>query len=252
MATMLFYNGNCSRHGLHVTSAAETGPSMDKHTPYYELLEAIRDAGCPICRLAVRSGDRFLETYSYEHVNDIEIRELVRLAKGFCHNHTWRLFHKHSPLGTALTFYDILGEAAHQIGAARERQGLLSSLAGRVRKRLAPEGTCLGCDAQSNAEQRHLGLLVESLRNEREAQEAYGSADGLCLHHLRAALRARPSREATDILLRVQEQRIAAVREQMSEIVRKADYRVKERVTQADIDSLPAALAQVVGQEALD
>ena len=205
-----------------------------------------------MCRLAIRSGDRFLETYSYEHVNDIEIRELVRLAKGFCHNHTWRLFHKHSPLGTALTYYDILGEAAHRIGSAREQQGFLRGLAGRVRKGLTPEGTCLGCDAQSNTEQRHLGLLVETLRNDREAQETYSSADGLCLLHLRSALRSRPARGVTEILLRVQEKRIAAVREQMSEIVRKADYRVKDRVTQEDIDSLPAALAQVVGQEALD
>ena len=50
----------------------------------------------------------------------------------------------------------------------------------------------------------------------------------------------------------MQEKRIAAVRDQMSEIVRKADYRVKERVTPEDIDSLPAALAQVVGKEALE
>ena len=112
---------------------------MDKHTPYYELMEAIRDTGCPICRLAIRSGDRFLETYSYEHVNDIEIRELVRAARGFCHNHTWRLFHKHSPLGTALTYYDILGEAAQQIGAAKEQQSFLRSLAARVRKLLTPK-----------------------------------------------------------------------------------------------------------------
>jgi hypothetical protein len=226
--------------------------STDKHTPYFELLEAVRESGCPICRLAIRSGDRFLETYSYEHVNDIEIRDLVRAAKGFCHNHTWRLFHEHSPLGTALTYYDILGEAAQQIGTAKDQQGFLSSLAGRVRKALTPQGTCLGCDAQSNAEQRHLGLLLETLRGDREAQETYGTSDGLCLLHLRAALRTRPSRSATEILLRVQEKRIAAVREQMSEIVRKADYRVKDRVTPEDIESLPAALAQVVGKEALE
>ena len=225
---------------------------MDKHTPYYELLEAIRQSGCPICRLAIRSGDRFLETYSYEHVNDIEIRELVRAAMGFCHHHTWRLFHEHSPLGTALTYFDILGEASQQIASSKVQQGFLRSLAARARKRLTPQGTCLGCDAQSNAEQRYLGLLVETLRGDREAQETYADSDGLCLLHLRAALVSRPSRDATDLLLRVQEKRIAAVRAQMSEIVRKADYRVKDRVTSEDIDSLPAALAQVVGQEALD
>ena len=225
---------------------------MDKHTPYYELLEAIRQPACPVCRMAIRSGDRFLETYSYEHVNDIEIRELVRAAKGFCHHHTWRLFHEHSPLGTALTYFDILGEASQQIASSKEQQGFLRSLAARARKRLTPQGTCLGCDAQSNAEQRYLGLLVETLRGDREAQETYTDSDGLCLLHLRAALVSRPSRDATDLLLRVQEKRIAAVREQMSEIVRKADYRVKDRVTSEDIASLPAALAQVVGQEALD
>ena len=225
---------------------------MDKHTPHFELLEAIRQPACPICRLAVRSGDRFLETYSYEHVNDIEIRELVRAAKGFCHNHTWRLFHKHSPLGTALTYYDILGEASQQIAEAKEKQSLLRGLASAVRKRLTPQGTCLGCDAQKGSEQRYLGLLVETLRSDREFQEAYAGSDGLCLLHLRTALGGRPGGDATDLLLRVQDKRIAAVRDQMSEIVRKADYRVKERVTQEDIDSLPAALSQVVGKEALD
>jgi hypothetical protein len=223
----------------------------EKHTPYYELLDAIGQPECPICRLAIRSADRFLQWYSYEHVNDIEIREQVRQALGFCHRHAWRLADDHSPLGTAITYYDVLGELLHLIRTAKQGGGLFRNAAGIIRSKTEATAACLACAAQDDAERRYLSLLVETLRDDAAVQQLYVESDGVCLPHFRAALGLRPADKALKVLVAVQESRIERIRARLEQIVRKSDYRARERITQEDIASLPAALSQAVGRRAL-
>ena len=41
-----------------------------KYTPYYNLLDAIKEKGCPICSLVVKNTHKFMDDFLYESVND--------------------------------------------------------------------------------------------------------------------------------------------------------------------------------------
>src|SRR5215208_6410682 len=55
----------------------------------FNLLEACREPGCPICRLEQQSVERYLDHQFYENVNSPKWREELRASLGFCHEHAW-------------------------------------------------------------------------------------------------------------------------------------------------------------------
>ena len=58
-----------------------------KHTPYFELVEAQEQAGCPICRLVYKATDRYLDSILYEAVLDPDVRSKLKESYGFCREH---------------------------------------------------------------------------------------------------------------------------------------------------------------------
>ena len=83
----------------------------------FEVREALAELGCPVCRLAVRSVGRWLAAVAYEQVNDIQLRNELRAARGFCnvHAHRW-LREVHSVLGTSIVYQDLLKAGLSQRG----------------------------------------------------------------------------------------------------------------------------------------
>src|ERR1700680_2907517 len=127
----------------------------------FEVREALTQAGCPVCRLAVRSVGKWLATVAYEGVNDIELRNELRAARGFCnvHAHRW-LNEVHSVLGTAIVYEDLLKASLRELDAAEKAQrgGLWRAIMGGPG---ADVGDCPACRAQTEAEERFLaGLLA--------------------------------------------------------------------------------------------
>src|SRR5579863_1343245 len=77
-----------SREGRHgVTRHRAPG----KHTVYYDLLDACKKGGCPICALALEAVARYLDATIYERVNDPRTRDAVVRARGYCNDHAWQL-----------------------------------------------------------------------------------------------------------------------------------------------------------------
>ena len=46
----------------------------------FELRDALGQGGCPVCRLALRSVSRAIQSIAYEQVNDIALRRLPAVA----------------------------------------------------------------------------------------------------------------------------------------------------------------------------
>jgi hypothetical protein len=81
------------------------------------LLDAFRHAGCPACRLAAAAVDHFLDDLIYEHVNEIELRDTLRAAGGFCNEHSWQLKHMRAAFGTSIIYRDVLNNIARRLRA---------------------------------------------------------------------------------------------------------------------------------------
>ena len=67
-------------------------------------MDALGRRGCGICRLSTRRADRFLGSYIYEHVNDVDLRATIREARGFCEVHAGHFLEKLDALAVAITY----------------------------------------------------------------------------------------------------------------------------------------------------
>src|SRR5918911_2541932 len=99
-----------------------------------EMRQMFQQPGCPVCALALRAVGRFIETISYEQVNDLSLREELRAAGGFCHTHAYRwLREARNVLGTALIYRDVLNAMLGGLDDAVRPQtggGILNALLG--------------------------------------------------------------------------------------------------------------------------
>src|ERR1700694_2881225 len=144
----------------------------------FEVREALDQAGCPVCRLAVRSVDRWLASLAYDQINDVALRTQLRAARGFCnaHAHRWQR-EVHSVLGTAILFQDLLTASLREDNGDR---GPRWGTRGRANRE------CLACRTQKKAEERYLAALLATAAAE---PQALAASEGVCVRHMRAAQR---------------------------------------------------------------
>ncbi len=210
--------------------AGETSPSM----AFFDLVEACRDAGCPVCRLGREAAADTLDAILYESVNDPGIRDSLRRSWGFCAEHAPMLRQvEHAAGGVAIMYGDFLRRARERLREAAEdaeRLAASNSPGGRRRRRAptaplaARQGGCLACQAQHGAEDRALTVLLDSFDDPR-LREAYAASAGLCLTHLEAAWLAKAGHPRLGALLRDAGERAGRLGAELAEFVRKLDYR---------------------------
>lgn len=216
----------------------------------FEVREALGKGGCAVCRLSLRAVSRSIGTIAYEQVNDLDLRQQLRKAGGFCnaHAHQW-LREARSVLGTALIYRDVLQAALADMEVARPsdtpRGGLLRSLWRGASGQ--SDGRCPACQVQAEAEGRYLEALLALVGAEPELLE--GSA-GVCRRHALAA--ARSSHAAGAYVLSHTCQSIAAMLADLDEVIRKEDYRFRDEARTEGERTAPArAIAWAAGAEGL-
>jgi len=237
--------------------------SPGKHTPYYELVDAQSQAGCPICRLVYRATDRYLDSLLYEAVLDPEVRARLRRSRGFCREHTEMLRRKPGrALGIALIYRDIV-RAVSDIAyrergkegrsrAGRHPRGPLRGLLGRRRARasiasaLSGQEQCPACGIARKAEHNHIELLLAHLHDER-LHEAYASGEGLCLSHFIQALGSVEDEEGLRLLIEPQMDRYRLMLADLDEFIRKRDHRFRHESYGEEGDVWLRALNAITG-----
>ncbi len=199
-----------------------------RDTATFEVRDALARPGCPVCGLALRAVGRFIESVSYEQVNDPGLRAELRTAHGFCNTHAFRwLREARSVLGTAIIYRDVLRTALRGLGpqrpSGRRRRGVFQALLGSSDE-AAAAGGCPACRVQREAEARYLGALLEALADP-SVSESFRRSAGLCLVHTLGAARlgGAGAERAADHARRATQRLI----EQLNEVIRKEDYRFR-------------------------
>jgi hypothetical protein len=229
--------------------------SEPRDSSAFEVRDALAEAGCPICRLAVAAVDHHIATIAYEGVNDIAFRDRLRAAGGFCPSHAYRwLRDSHNVLGTALIYRDLLSTARRELEGTRPSGNLLT----RWRRSAArtddvPDAgstlECPVCKTQREAEARYLDALYAVLA-ERDGSEAFLRSDGLCLPHARVAL-ARGGQAGTRVQAHMLDV-LAHLLAVLDEVIRKEDYRFRHEPRTEEERTAPAtAVATAVANDAL-
>jgi hypothetical protein len=239
------------------------GPSS-KHLAYFQLLDACKQPGCPVCTRLEQGATRSLDALMYEQVNDPITRERLVESHGFCNWHAWILPGIHnSALGVALIYSHLLQETVDHLQTARQgahprtrgrrlwerltgsRRDVPPMLAWRQRK-----ARCPICTFARQAERDDLTTIFEYL-GEPGFGEAFSRSSGLCLPHLYLAMTIGRDHPHLPTLLAVHEARWKDLLWELEEFARKFDYRYADEVKGRETSSWHRVLEVFTGRAGL-
>jgi hypothetical protein len=237
---------------MHDTRTTETQGNHD-------LFDAFAESGCPICILALRAVSRYMGATNYDSLGDPAIRKQFEASMGFCNRHAHRWLEEAFILGTAQMYRDVLLNIRSEVharswrgaGLARRVGSLLGARKGDAAAddpSLRPTAACPACAIHDETESRLLKTLLKGLA-EPQFQEAFAQSDGLCLPHLRRALRNAPRQETFDALRERALQTEELLLSHLEETIRKHDYRYSHEPPGEEKGSPARAVAHVAGQD---
>ncbi|MBK8985075.1 MAG: hypothetical protein IPM39_03185 [Chloroflexi bacterium] len=200
-----------------------------RHTPYFNLLDALKTPGCALCTLGRTAVANFMDSMLYEYVNDTEMQQRLTEAHGFCATHSRLLLTYHNALGITILYNAIFRQLETELPQGQEESASwFDRLAGQMGhdsspKHLAAHAPCPACQIRDETAERALNVL-HAHQQDADLAAAWQTSDGLCLPHLRQALDTLDG-PAYAMLLSHQRQIWQTLRVQLSEFIRKNDHR---------------------------
>ncbi len=149
---------------------------MEKHTPYFKVLETLQKArDCGLCGLEKSAVHSYFEAFLYENVNDPGARDSLRSSRGYCPHHAHQLAGFHDTLGLSILLKDqMLLEASFLERAASHKN---------ISGEWAKHDLCPACRQAAQIRKHYAGILIEGLA-EPEMREALLNHFHLCVNHL--------------------------------------------------------------------
>jgi hypothetical protein len=228
----------------------------------YNLLEACRAPGCPVCRLEQRSVERYLNNQFYENVNSPAWRDQLRASLGFCHEHAWLAVNQRlgDALGFAIIYRDLVNSVINQLKddsnpsrAPRRWMSLLQQVPEQARNMIekmlsaiTPRKGCPVCAYREETTRTLLSVMVEELERT-QMTDALEDSDGLCLPHLRLALGHAKNVSVCEKLLTIHREKLEGLRVELVEFIRKNDYQVIGEGFGEERDAWLRAVGMIVG-----
>jgi hypothetical protein len=160
---------------------------------YFDLLDALRQPDCAVCRLVGDAILHYIDIFIYENINNLARREEIRAAHAFCSIHTSMFMSGYGRLLSLATLQqDVLNNVLRQMDSViASKPGMLKTLfqsAGRaLHEALQPRRDCPLCDYERSQEKVMLGTLIQFI-DDPALREAHEASVGLCLPHFYMAL----------------------------------------------------------------
>lgn len=235
------------------------------------LIDALKQPGCAICRIERLGARRALESFLWENVNEPDVRQGILDSYGFCPPHTrvmvaQELYTSSLPLGTNIIYEHLGRVVAGELKQLRPGTvaGAVSGAGSGIRKwlqklglaktagPLQPRGECPACTAAGNAGRNSLHVLCEEIQRAATAdvRDAYLASDGLCLPHLRAAIETQSARfpDAVRLLIDDTVQRLETLSKHMKEYIRKNNWAYRdEKLTEEEDTAWRKTLTLITG-----
>jgi len=247
--------------------ALNSGNEMKKGNPrekskffsYFDLWDAFKKPGCPICTLVERHSFLFLDGLLYERVNDPGTREELRKSLGFCNWHAWRALEvSNCALGLGIIYEDILRRIEERLNKIRNSFPLpREPFPWRLFRgskgpplqplQLGPNHRCPVCKSSRFFEEYYLRTLLDFISEEDFARE-FARSSGICFFHLNETIKGYPHHKGLPLLIKKQIEKYTFLRGEVAEFVRKQDYQYAAEPSGPEIDSWKRSLEMVVGK----
>jgi len=204
----------------------------EKFSTYFELRDACRNNGCPICRLLRKAEHRYLENLLYERVNDPPTRLALRESLGLCREHSFKFLSMGDAFGVAIIYEDLLQATVKRLDEEELPQA---------------SAECPVCTNRQQSERRYVETANRHL-DDHEFQQVLHASDGVCLPHLRL-ITVKLQGDRKKFLLAAQKQVLDRRIAQLNEFIRKHDYRFsREKITEEEASSRRRAIHFLVGE----
>jgi hypothetical protein len=243
---------------------------------YFDLIEACREPGCPVCRLGLCVARRDIDFVLHERVNDPDTHAELCASRGYCNRHAWMMADRHvRSLGVAMLEGIVIREVLEVLAGAGYDQGAFAVLvddghrgvvqamqrllqvrlefrgpsprAMQLAGMLEAQVACPICDQQATTEASALAGLLNDLGDEAMLR-TFQASDGLCLPHFRQALAQGGEDAAITRLVDLQRAHFERLRAELSEFIDKTAYHVTAESLGAERDSWLRAIGALSGQ----
>ncbi|RMD94253.1 MAG: hypothetical protein D6813_02570 [Calditrichaeota bacterium] len=184
--------------------------SPERHLSYFHLLEALHEQACAFCFLERRTAAKYLEGLFYEQVNDPCTRSKLRLAGGFCREHTRMAEALGNPLGLSIIFEDLLNSAIAE----------LSSIG-------AKSARCPLCEIVAQRTELTFQVFLQHWQ-ETDFTDALDSAAPFCLNHFWLLTKRIKDGQERQHLLEWERTKLSALQKYLEEFIRKQNYAHKK------------------------
>ncbi len=199
----------------------------------YDLLNAWRYPGCPVCQLSARSVKHYLASVFQESVRDPDTRVSLLSSRGFCAEHVSLLITERiaNETSASVIYGDMAGNILRDISAALSSMGRPSKSNRPKRqtqaitkfiKEFRNDDQCSACKQREMTVDHLLNELSGRLRDDR-MREALQKSDGLCLPHLAQLLERVQSAEDARFLLNLTQEKLQKLQSEMLDLIRQQE-----------------------------
>ena len=225
---------------------------------YTDLLDAINQPGCPVCRLERSAVDGYLDNLFQTNLKDLEVSQCLRESLGLCCEHSWQMLDSKfvDALTFSLIYHEILQSAIHGLQSVekppqspRRIHSMLERIkhnpTGKIKTAvipLTPQKHCPACEQRERTTRLALEILGVSLENE-VMSNALASSDGLCLPHMRLALVHMQGATAYQILITISKEKLESMRRELVEIIRENE----NQSTKNGFKEMKSTWARIIG-----
>ena len=232
---------------------------MEKHQTYFNLLDALKEKGCPVCNLVQKTIHMSMDSFLYELVNDPSVRKKIRKSLGFCNTHAWQLQKFGDGFGLSIIYNELLGILNDRISSTDSKKdainikALLKELAvGRTKANYQEKSKafCPVCNDLRDCEKRYITAFIEGF-SEAEFRVAFGGSFGLCLPHIVSVLATCKDEKFIKELLKIESEKICNLRKELDEFERKHDYRFSKEGFGEEGDSWIRSIEKMTGKEGM-
>jgi hypothetical protein len=215
-----------------------------KFIGFFNLMEAMKKAGCPVCIRILEETHRFMNSFLCESVNDARLRDEICRDRGLCHRHSWQLALCGEALGGPLIFREVLESAIPDICPPRPPFSLSrQSITGDVGRK-----PCLFCRLERQSHDAVISHLINHLADP-ELVMAWDGPAALCVPHLTEVCAGVERESERRSLIGLHHAKYQRLCDEMSSLIEKQRYshRLGE-IRPEESDSWTRAIEMLVGR----
>jgi len=227
---------------------------------WVEVKESLQQNGCPACNIMKKHLHKYFDNLLYENALDVTIHKKIISYMGLCNMHTWVLSEFPDKLGISILFQTTLQKENRQIKNVSEfnyeqmfnhskSKTKIEKIKKFIFKQLQAKGKCLACEHQQESQSFYIHQLIKVWSDE-EFREQYERENVLlCRFHFQLLISECNTKDMIKYFFSVQSKKIDRLYYQLSEFIRKHDYRFQKEMTIEDGKSLNRTLEYLGSQK---